>query len=185
MGKKRKIGPKQEEFAQEYNISLNATRAYEKVYKCSLAAADTAGPRLLGNVRVKARIEVLKARAAKRNELTKDMVINELRKLGFSNIKSFIGVGNKILDISTLADEITAAVESIQSDKDGKVKCKLHDKKGSLVELGRHLGIFEKDNNQKNIDLVPRITYEEVARRMVKKKKLGTGLDVKSIEGGG
>ncbi len=89
------------------------------------------------------------------------------------------------------------AVETIQSSvtvtrnkKDDteyetiNTKFKLHDKKAALVDLGRHLGIFEKDNKQKNIENKPILTYEEVARRMKEAKAAGTGLDTKSIEGG-
>lgn len=48
-----KLSVKQMMFVLEYCVDLNATRAYKEVYKVSQEIAETAGPRLLGNVRVK------------------------------------------------------------------------------------------------------------------------------------
>ncbi len=195
MAKKGKLTTRQERFWQEYVISLNATQAYKKVYKCSYRVANIRGPKLLVNVSIQARLQALRKKIEIKTGVTAERVINELAKVGFSNIQDFIsGDDNKITDISQLKREVAAAVESIQVDirHDGgdsegyteKVKLKLHSKLNALSDLGRHLGIFEKDNKQKNVELKPIITYEEVARRMKAEKSIGTGLDVRSIDGG-
>lgn len=51
------ITQKQKLFADEYVLTGNASQSYQKVYKCTLAVADTNGSRLLRNARVKEYIE--------------------------------------------------------------------------------------------------------------------------------
>lgn len=161
---KKKAGgltPKRERFCQEYMIDLNATRAYKDVYKCSDKVANASGPRLLGNVSIQARITELRKGLEIKTGVSAERVINELAKVAFANIKSVLGEKNEIKDISQLPDEIAAAVESVQSDirhdsgdSEGyteKVRVKLYSKLNALNDLGKHLGIFKKDNEQKPI----------------------------------
>lgn len=152
-----KLTPKQGRFCQEYVIDLNATQAAIRA-GYSKKTARSAGQRMLTNVDIQERIarrqKVLEVKTGVRAE----RVINELARVAFANIKSVLDKGNVIKDISELPDEIAAAVESVQSDirhdtgdSDGyteKVKIKLHNKLNALGDLGRHLGIFEKDNKQ-------------------------------------
>ncbi len=157
-GKERKLTPKQEKFCREYVVDFNATRAYKDVYKCSDEVANASGPRLLGKVSIQARIADLQKDLQKATGINAERVINEYAKVAFANIKSVLTEGNEIKDISQLPDEIAAAVESIQSDirhdsgdSEGyteKVKVKFHSKLGALSDLGKHLGIFKKDNEQ-------------------------------------
>jgi phage terminase small subunit len=116
----------------------------------------------------------------KKADLTAQMVIDELQKLGFSNIKDFAEAGNKIKDISELPDEITAAVESIQTGPKG-TKLKLYDKKAALGDLGRHFGIFEKDNAQKPVLITDTLTEEELKKRLAAVEAAGNGIDQQSI----
>ena len=46
------LTPKQELFAMEFLIDMNATRAYKTVYKASQKVAETNSSRLLGNAKV-------------------------------------------------------------------------------------------------------------------------------------
>lgn len=156
--KERKLTRLQDRFCKEYVIDLNGARAYREVYKCSDKAAESGACRMLRIAKVKARIVELREKLEKKTGISAESVINELAKVAFANIKSVLGEKNVIQDISQLPDEITAAVESIQSDirHDGgdsegyteKVKVKFYNKLGALSDLGKHLGIFEKDNEQ-------------------------------------
>jgi len=133
------------------------TDAYIEVYKTckSRKVAEAAVSRLLSNVKVKARLEYKRESLAKKCDVTAERVVAELAKVGFSNIKDFIESDNNIKDMSALPRDLTAAVESVQTDirhdsgkSDGyteKVKFKLYSKLGALDQLGRHLGLFEKD----------------------------------------
>ncbi len=157
-GKAAKLTPQQGRFCKEYVIDLNGARAYQKVYKCSDKAAESGASRMLRIAKVKARIRELRKGLEKKTGISAERVINEYGKVAFANVKSVLGKNNVIQDISQLPDEIAAAVESIQSDirhdlgdSEGyteRVKVKFHSKLSALSDLGKHLGIFEKDNEQ-------------------------------------
>jgi phage terminase small subunit len=144
-----------EDFCQFYHACKNATQS-AKDAKYSPKTAYSQGQRLLKNVEILGRLEYLNRAVAEKCGVTAEKVVAELAKIGFSNLKDFMEEKHSIRDITTLPDEVTAAVKSIQTtirhdsgDSDGyteKVKIDLHDKKGALVDLGRHLNIFEKDN---------------------------------------
>jgi len=133
------------------------TDAYIEVYKTckSRKVAEAAVSRLLSKVKVKARLEYKRGLLAKKCDITAERVVNELAKIGFADLKDYLDKGNEIADLTKLDRRFTAAVESIQSDirhdsgkSDGyteKVKIKLHSKLQALDQLGRHLGLFEKD----------------------------------------
>jgi hypothetical protein len=71
------LRPKQERFCREYIVDLNATGAARRA-GYSGKTADVQGPRLLGNVRVAARIAELQAATAERLDVTADDVIRML-----------------------------------------------------------------------------------------------------------
>jgi phage terminase small subunit len=68
-----KLTEKQKRFADYYIESGNATDAYEKSYRCKRSTADTNGPKLLGNTRIKEyineRIDNKDEQIAKQNEV--------------------------------------------------------------------------------------------------------------------
>ena len=155
--------PRQEAFCQQYIIYLNGTKAAIKAGYSKKTANEQAA-RLLANVSIKDRIAFLQAELAERNKLKADDVINELKSLGFWNIKDFIGTDNAIKDLSKLSRAKTKPVVGIKSREvrtklgetttsEFTTELKLADKRSALVDLGRHIGIFEKDNNQKVIKI--------------------------------
>jgi len=160
--KKKKLTPKQEKFCNEYLIDLNATQAAIRS-GYSKKTANRIGPENLSKPVIAVHIADLREKLQEATGITPESVIREIAKVGFSNIKAFLEEGNSITDISELPDDVAAAVESIQSDirHDGgdsegyteKVKLKLHSKLSALNDLGKHLGIFEKDNSQKKESL--------------------------------
>ena len=105
---------------------------------------------------IAARIRELMDRAALRAEVTAERVLRELALIGFANMKDYARIGedgDPYLDFSGLTrDQAAAIVEMIVEDfKDGRgkdardvrrVRFKLADKKGALVDIGRHLGMF-------------------------------------------
>ena len=112
--------------------------------------------RLLSNPAVAARIARLQANIADRLGLTAEAVLRELSLLGFSNMADYIAItdaGNVRLDFSGATRDMMAAVSEIVVDEfmDGKgsdarpvrrLRFKLHDKRAALVDLGRHLNLF-------------------------------------------
>ena len=151
------LTPKQKIFADEYLIDLNATRAYKMAYpnvtKEETAAA--AGARLLRNVKVEEYIQERMKDREKRTEITQDMVLKELAKVGFFDIRRLFDDSGKPLDITGLDNETAACIvvlevmdiyEGTGDDKEfvGYIKkYKLSDKLKALEMIGRHLGMFK------------------------------------------
>jgi hypothetical protein len=90
-----------------------------------------------------------------------DKRIAELAKLGFYNVQDFVKDDNGIERLKQMARTKTAPVVGIKVTETfsgtGKRKrtnvtteIKLADKSRALELLGKHLGIFEKDNRQKS-----------------------------------
>lgn len=141
-------------FCQEYIIDLNATQAATRA-GYSEDTAGSIGHELLKKPEIEAEIGRLQEERSKRTQITADRVIVELGKVAFANIQDYLEAGNKFSDAKGMDADKAAAIESIQitetewegGTKTG-IKFKLHDKIAALEKIGRHLGIFEKDNEQ-------------------------------------
>jgi len=141
----------------------------------SKKTAKEQATRMLTNVHIKEIIKELQQKIQERNEITADMVVKELAKIGFANIQDYIESGNSINDISAIDTKKAAAISSIETttstrgkgdDKysETSTKIKIWDKTKALEQLGRHLGIFEEDNKQSKIDSI------EIIRTVISKK---------------
>ncbi len=150
-----KLRPKQEHFAEEFLIDLNATQAAIRA-GYSKRTARSQGQRLLTNVDIAKAIYAAMARRSERTEIEADAVIRELAKIGFANMLDYITIGkdgDPYVDLSKLTREQAAAIGevTVEDFTDGRgedardvrrVKFKLADKRGALVDLGRHFGLF-------------------------------------------
>lgn len=155
----------QKRFCDEYLIDLNATRAYKVAYpNCKKdETASAAGSRMLGNVKVQEYILGKQKEIEKRTEVTQDMVIKELAKIAFSDIRKLYTENGQLRNVADLDDDVAGAISSLETleeydgygDEKEKVgdtqKVKLLDKTKALELLGKHLGIFNDVNvNMKN-----------------------------------
>ncbi|WP_346236741.1 terminase small subunit [Niabella insulamsoli] len=158
-----KLTDKQILFVTYYLEDLNAARAAERA-GYSKRAARNIGSENLTKPYIQEEIERQRLELQRRSELTTDLVINELRALGFYSIETFIETNNRIKDLTTLTTDqlkpvigikVTEKITTIGdvTEKTITTDLKLSDKRGSLVDLGRHLGIFDKDNKQKKIKI--------------------------------
>jgi phage terminase small subunit len=147
-------------FCEEYIKDLNGTQAAIRAGYSAKTAPEQAS-QLLTKLNVKNYISELKQSLSNKNEGLAQQVIDELKKLGFANIQDYIGPENEIKDLTKIERDKAAAVESIKktvtefsgggesSGKKTSIQFKLYDKISALEKLGRHLGIFELDNQQK------------------------------------
>jgi phage terminase small subunit len=154
------LTPKIKRFCEEYIKDLNGTQAAIRA-GYSPKTANEQSSQLLAKLNVKDFIAELKQSLSTKNEGLAQQVIDELKKLGFANIHDYIDTGNEIKDLTTIDRDKVAAVESIKktvtefngggesSGKKTSIQFKLYDKISALEKLGRHLGIFELDNQQK------------------------------------
>lgn len=149
-------------FCDEYLIDLNATRAYKAAYKNVKKdeTAAAAGARLLRNVKVKSYIDKKMKEREERTEITQDMVLKELAKIGFADLKNYLGYktaktvvkyddeGEPIVDYMPIIDLIdskevdTSVVQEVSISDRGTFKFKLYDKQKALELIGKHLGMF-------------------------------------------
>ena len=148
-----KLTPKQARFVQEYLIDLNAAQAAIRA-GYSAKTARVICHENLTKPDIAAAIEKAMAERAERAELTGEMVVDELRKIGFANMADYMKStpqGDPYLDFSGLTRDQTAALREVTVEDVGggkRVKFKLHDKRAALVDLGRHLGLFDAKHKQ-------------------------------------
>jgi phage terminase small subunit len=147
------LSEKQKRFVSEYLIDLNATQAAIRA-GYSPKTAQQQGSRLLLNVVVQDELSKQQSKVAERLEITKDRIVDELAKIGFANMLDYMRAGpegDPYLDFSGLTRDQAAALSevTVEDFKDGRgedardvrrVKFKLHDKKGALVDLAKMLG---------------------------------------------
>jgi len=146
---------KQRRFCEEYIVDFNATQAAIRAgYSEKTAAAI--GAENLTKPNIQEFIRGLQKELSERTKITAEMVIQELAKIGFSDIKNYFEGDQKQRDITRLDNKLTAAVSQIkvtETEWEGGRKVvkefKLHDKVRALEDIGKHLGVFEKDNSQK------------------------------------
>lgn len=159
------LTPKQERFVQEYLKDLNATQAAIRAgYSAKTAAVI--GSENLTKPNIAEAIAAQQKALAEANGVTVDKIVKELAKLGFANMADYMKAtagGDPYLDFSSLTrDQAAALVEvTVEDYTEGRgddardvkrVKFKLADKRASLVDLGRHLGMF-KDKVEHSGDL--------------------------------
>lgn len=154
----------QKRFCNEYLIDFNATRAYKVAYpNCRKdETASAAGSRMLGNVKVQEYISGKQKEIEKRTEVTQDMVIKELAKIAFMDIRKLYTENGQLRNVADLDDYTAGAISSLETleeydgygddrEKIGDTqKVKLLDKTKALELLGRHLGIF---NDKLNVNV--------------------------------
>lgn len=148
---------KQARFVEEYLVDLNATQAAIRS-GYSEKTAGAIGTENLAKPLIAKAIEEAQQARSERTEITADRVLNELAKLGFSNMMDFMRVGadgDPVTDFSALSRDKAAAISevTVETFKDGtskdardvrRVKFKLTDKRAALVDIGRHLGMFKE-----------------------------------------
>lgn len=162
------LTPKQKRFVAEYLVDLNATAAAKRAgYK-----DPNIGRQLITKNNVSAAIESAMQNRQKRTEITQDMVIAELAKLGFFDVRKMFDKNGKPLDISQLDDDTAAALVGLDvqdvTDSDGNFtgyikKYKMADKIKALELLGKHLGAWDKQESRENgvlVDLIRELRDE-------------------------
>lgn len=161
------LTPKQQRFVDEYLIDLNATQAAIRA-GYSAKTAYSIGQENLNKPEVASAIAFAQKARSQRTGITQDMVLRELAKIGFADMRkllrwtgSAIGLDEdaaedsgevrltmanlvQLFDSDELDDDIVGAISEISQTKDGALKVKLHDKQAALVNIGKHLGMFKE-----------------------------------------
>lgn len=156
MSEEKKLTPKQERFSEEYCVDMNATKAAIR----SGYSEDTAysiGHELLKKPEIQNRISMVQKELSERTKITAEAWLNELAKIGFSDLRNYYSTDKDGLEITQLNRQFTGAIKEFKTTVvEGEAytqtikEFKLHDKLAALEKIGKHLGFFEVDNKQKN-----------------------------------
>lgn len=144
------LSRKHKRFVDEYLIDLNATRAYKAAYNCAEKTAQQSGWQLLHRPAVQRAVQKAMEERQKRCHVDQDRVLQELAKIAFANIRDVISWDERGITVRASnelheADAAAVAEVSVTFNEYGSnVRVKMHDKRAALVDLGNHLGIFEK-----------------------------------------
>ena len=152
-----KLTDKQQRFVDEYLVDLNATKAAIRA-GYSARTAEWQGPQLLTVPRVADAIHKRKQERSERVQITADEVVRELRRIAFSDPREVMewGPGGvKLKPSCDLTDDAAASLAELTESttlNGGSLKIKKHDKVKALELLGRHLGLFDSDSANVNIN---------------------------------
>lgn len=151
---------KQKRFVEEYLIDLNATQAAIRA-GYSPETAGSIGAENLKKPEIKNRIDKAMAERSRRTGINQDRVLQELARIGFAKITDV--VDPETAEIRTDAsDDDLACIQSIKikpNEFGTEREVKLYDKKSTLVDLGKHLGLF-KDKVELTGDMDLNITID-------------------------
>lgn len=170
---------RQRAFVAHYLATLNAAKAARHA-GYSARVADREGYRLLRNAEIQAAVQAGKARQLAAADLSAQRVLEELRRLAFSNIAYCFDPAGNLLPIQALPAEVRSAVASVKvitrnlTTGDGVVdtihELKFWDKPRNLEMLARHFGLIkERVEHRGSVEVVD-ILKGRVARAKTRGK---------------
>lgn len=152
-----------EEYVKDFNGAAAARRAgYEepgdRVQACNLLQRED----------VQGYLNQLISEIRKRNQLEVDDLIQELKRVAFSDIGNYFDDDNSVLPIHEIAEPARSALAQYQDDeypsKHGTKRIrriKLYPKLDAIEKLMRYMGAYELDNRQSSGgDLSTRSTHD-------------------------
>lgn len=145
----QKLTLKQEAFALEYIIDLNATQAAIRA-GYSKKTAKVIGCENLTKPNIQAYIQKEMEDRGKRTKITADRVLEEFGRIAFFDIRKLYNERGQLIPIAELDTDTALALSSFktrrekqgQSDYDIIEEYKMNDKQRALDSIGRHLGMF-------------------------------------------
>jgi phage terminase small subunit len=154
-----KLTLKQKKFVDEYLIDLNATQAAIRA-GYSEKTANRIASENLSKLDVQSYLQKRQKELQSHANITPEKVIDELAHIAFDDIKNYLSFrtekttvgqnkdGSPILGYDTIIDLKdsetidTRNISEISKGRDGQFKFKLYCKDNALVQLGKHLGMF-------------------------------------------
>jgi len=150
------LSDKQRRFVEEYMVDLNATQAAIRA-GYSLNTAHSIGSENLTKPEIQKAIQEKQKELSEATNISAKRILEEYAKIAFSDVRELFTPDNNLYDIRQLDDSTAGAISSVEIDalnvqgmQVGETKkVKMYNKLTALEALGKHLGIFEKDNKQK------------------------------------
>jgi len=155
----KNLSHRQLTFCREYVIDRNGRAAAIRA-GYAVKNAEISASQLLRLPKIQDQIALADKAVVVGASLKADRLAQEYKSIAFSNITDFLNPDGTIaLDkLHELPKEMTAAIESVQviettnpktKEVTKNVKIKLYSKTSALEAIGRHLGFFKADNEQK------------------------------------
>lgn len=148
------LTPKQEKFCDKYLECGNASEAYRYAYSCDKMKSETINNKayiLLLKGEIRARIGELKKQLQSKADITKEQIVSELAKIGFSSIAHLHNTWVDRKAFENLTSEQKASIKSISTRtrrslindepfEIEEVKIELYDKLRALENISKMLG---------------------------------------------
>lgn len=145
--------PQQEQFIVAYVAKPNATQAAISA-GYSEKSARTQGARLIANANISEEIErrrnAISKRVLGKYEVTRERIVEELAKLGFSNMADYTAIEGSdiVLDMTEVTRDQMGAIKEITSEvytegrgedaqRVKRTKFSLYDKRAALMDLAK------------------------------------------------
>ena len=156
---------KQRLFCIYFIKSFNATKAYQKAYKCKYESAMVNGSKLLRNPKIAEEIKNLKENKLNQIHLTESDIFQKYLDIAYSDISDFVefgqrevvmvdDLGRKGTTVSTYtvikhSDEVDGTLISEISNNAKGVKVKLLDRMKALQWLSEHMNMATEEQKVK------------------------------------
>lgn len=141
-------------FIERWLVNGNNATEAAKFAGFSAHTAASQGQRLLKNPEVKALIGTRAEQALTDAQLTTERWAQEMVCLGHFDPGELYDQDGGLIPIHQLPEHVRRAIASVEvvvgKDKETTKKVKFWDKNAALANIGKHLGMFEKDNKQKD-----------------------------------
>jgi phage terminase small subunit len=159
------VTEKQKRFCEEYLIDLNGTQAAIRAGYSTTSAHSTASE-ILSYPNIQDYLSQRQKELQEATGVTQKRILEEYAKIAFFDIRNIYDEQGRLLTPNQLGDEAAAVISGIdvfeEKEFDGRQmipigetkKVKLHSKLNALDALGKHLGVFKKDNDQKQTSVV-------------------------------
>ncbi len=176
---------RQERFCQKYlecGVAVEAMlHAYPSRKKWKRKAQDNAAYTLLQNREILGRLEELRQKDAQKAEITRESILEELRKIGFSSLADCHSDWGEVLDFDKLTADQRAAIKSISARKvkldSGEIveniHIEMHDKIKALERICKMLG-YDSAAEVK-VARVSELSREEKLAELARLEKLRKG----------
>jgi phage terminase small subunit len=146
--KQPELTNKQLLFCKEYLLDLNATASAVRA-GYSKATAKEQGYELMKKQHVQDKIKEFNEERMRRVQVDADYVLQELLSIAQDDIKNYLDyvvepiTGHVSILLKDSTNVNTKNISELSFSKDGSLKFKRYSRENALIQLGRHLGLFE------------------------------------------
>ena len=152
----RKLTRKQRLFVEEYLVDFNATQAAIRSGYAKPSAGQI-GHALLRKTHIATLIESKMQDRTEKLDISQDRILLEMARIALFDPRTMFDIDGNLKDISDLSSNTAAVISSFDvssmETEEGQTvtvsKIRLCDKTKNLGELGKHLGLFKEDNDQR------------------------------------